>query len=66
MTKKVYFSALIIALGFFTISCDDDDDDIPTTSNLTLNLTGLNELGTDFVYEGWIIVDGSPVSTGTF
>lgn len=35
-------------------------------ANLTLNLTGLDELGSDFVYEGWIIVNGSPVSTGTF
>lgn len=31
-----------------------------------LNLDGLEELGDDFVYEGWIIVDGNPVSTGVF
>ena len=31
---------------------------------LTLNLDGLEDLGSDFVYEGWIIVNGSPVSTG--
>lgn len=35
-------------------------------ANLILNLTGLDELGVDFVYEGWLIVNGSPVSTGTF
>lgn len=33
---------------------------------LTLNISGLGNLGTDFEYEGWIIVSGSPVSTGKF
>ena len=66
MMKRIYLLAFI-AIGFLAISCDDDDDnDTPSTSELTLNLTGLEELGADFVYEGWIIVDGTPVSTGTF
>ena len=65
MAKKNYFVALICALGLFTISCNDNDD-APTTADLTLNLTGLDELGDDFVYEGWLIVNGSPVSTGVF
>ncbi|AOW19702.1 anti-sigma factor [Urechidicola croceus] len=64
MMKKVFLLA-IIALGFFAISCDDDDN-TTTTSELTLNLTGLEDLGSEYVYEGWIIVDGSPVSSGTF
>jgi hypothetical protein len=64
MMKKVFLMAFV-ALAFITVSCDNDDDN-PTTSNLTINLTGLEELGTDFVYEGWIIVNGAPVSTGTF
>ncbi|MEM7126231.1 MAG: DM13 domain-containing protein [Chloroflexota bacterium] len=33
---------------------------------LTLNFNGLEDLGNDFVYEGWLIVDGAPVSTGLF
>ncbi len=56
---------LTLILSFF-ISCSSDDDDSPTTKSLTLNLEGLDDLGADFVYEGWIIVDGSPVSTGIF
>ena len=57
----------VLALGIFATSCSsDDDNNNPTNSNLTLNLNGLEALGNDFVYEGWIIVDGSPVSTGTF
>ena len=46
-----------------------DVDEILESQNvdsLILNLTGLEELGVDFVYEGWLIVNGSPVSTGTF
>ena len=57
----------MLAIGVLTTSCDsDDDNNTLTTADLTVNLTGLEELGDDFVYEGWVIVDGSPVSTGTF
>ena len=57
----------VLALGIFATSCSSDDDNSSSTnSNLTLNLDGLEALGSDFVYEGWVIVDGSPVSTGTF
>lgn len=56
----------VIALGIFATSCSNDDDNAPTNANLTLNLNGLEALGSDYVYEGWIIVDGSPVSTGVF
>ncbi|TWO31936.1 anti-sigma factor [Seonamhaeicola sediminis] len=63
MIRKVILA--VIALGFLTVSCSDDDNPVKT-SRLTLNLDGLEALGTDYVYEGWIIVDGSPVSTGTF
>ncbi|HPQ40173.1 MAG TPA: anti-sigma factor, partial [bacterium] len=35
-------------------------------TGLKLTFTGVEDLGPDFVYEGWIIVDGMPVSTGTF
>lgn len=62
MIKKMFFA--ILAIGILTTSCSNDDE--PTTTGLTLNLTGLEELGSDYVYEGWIIVDGAPVSTGTF
>lgn len=60
-------SVLAIALGaiFFT-SCTKDDDNEMSEKNLTLNLNGLEELGENFKYEGWLIVDGKPVSTGTF
>lgn len=43
-----------------------DEDETPTTKNLTLNITGLEDLGDNFAYEGWAVVDGHPISTGTF
>jgi hypothetical protein len=67
MIKKVIFSVIILS-GIFT-SCSSDDDNnssTQTNSTLTLNFNGLELLGADFVYEGWIIVNGEPVSTGTF
>jgi len=59
---------LFALIGLFLISsCKKDDDmDPDTMKTITLNLNGLEDLGSDFVYEGWLIVDGSPVSTGTF
>lgn len=60
----------VVALGFIGTSCsNDDDNNVSTNGNLTLSLDQgkeLSALGSDFVYEGWIIVDGKPVSTGTF
>jgi hypothetical protein len=63
--KKVLLSALVIAALSFT-SCSDDDDNTPSKSNLTLNVSGLENLGADYKYEGWIIVNSLPVSTGIF
>ena len=64
MKKRILFLAIIL-VGI-TISCNNDDNNIPSTKNITLAINGLEDLGTNFVYEGWIIVSGAPVSTGTF
>lgn len=67
MIKKMFLA--VMAMGIFASSCSSDDDNTtvgPTNSDLVLNLSGLEGLGNDFVYEGWIMVDGSPISTGTF
>jgi hypothetical protein len=64
MTRK-FFASLAI-LSIIISSCSNDDESAPINGNLTLNLNGLETLGNDYVYEGWIIVDGNPVSTGTF
>ncbi|MDX1684286.1 MAG: hypothetical protein R3275_03560 [Saprospiraceae bacterium] len=60
----IYLLALTLTTPFL-ISCNDDDDDDPN-DELELNISGLEDLGPDYLYEGWIIVDGAPVTTGTF
>lgn len=68
MTKNSFFlTALILGLFIFS-SCSKDDDDSPSvdTQAINLNFTGLEDLGSDYAYEGWIMVDGSPVSAGIF
>ena len=68
----VLMSALLV-----TVACGDDDGPtLPTapspippvasSGSLQLSLDGLESLGAGFVYEGWLLVDGNPVSTGTF
>jgi len=56
------------ALAVFSLTSCGEDDNMATETrqNISVNLQGLEDLGADFVYEGWLIVDGSPVSTGTF
>jgi len=61
LKRITLFSFLV--LGF--MACGDDDSAAPT-DNLTLNFSGLENLGDQATYEGWLIVDGNAVSTGTF
>ena len=42
---------------------DDAMEDGDITSNVALEFDGLEPLGDGFVYEGWVIIDGAPVST---
>jgi len=62
MTNNI-FKFMIVAFALIMVSCGDDD-----TSDNQLNLTfsGLEDLGSGYAYEGWIMVDGSPVTTGVF
>lgn len=65
--KKLLLGFLAISTLVFT-SCSEDDDNtpVPKTSNLTLNIEGLENLGSALKYEGWLIVGGAPISTGVF
>ena len=65
--RKIFSFTLAVAmLGF--MSCNEDEDPTPMIEkqNINVSIEGLENLGSDYVYEGWLIVDGSPVSTGTF
>ena len=50
--------ATVVALS----ACGGSDAD----PQLELALEGLENLGPTAVYEGWLMVDGAPVSTGRF
>ena len=60
--KKLFY----LAISAFVMASCSDDDPAETTQNLVLSFSNLSASASDEVYEGWIIVEGSPVSTGTF
>ncbi len=64
---KKYLALIAAAtLTFTSCSNDDDNGENTTTKNITLNLQGLEDLGSGFAYEGWVLVNGTPVTTGVF
>lgn len=65
--------ALATTATLFAAACSDEAEEPTTTSTppgdtgtLSLELSGLEPLGAGFVYEGWLIVDGEPVTAGRF
>ncbi len=69
MMKKLIITAVMIVLIVMSLqSCSKDADGIVTTplTTLTLELNGLESLNNGASYEGWIIVDDVPMSTGKF
>lgn len=64
---KQFSLITLLITALLTVSCSENDEtDNVTTGTLQLSLNGLEDLGSDFAYEGWVIVNGAPVSTGTF
>ncbi|MFV0249244.1 MAG: anti-sigma factor [Tenacibaculum sp.] len=71
MRKLILSLFAIIALSFASCVEKKEETLTPPTpptppSTLTLKIDKLPALGNDYVYEGWLIVDSIPVSTGTF
>lgn len=64
--KNLFLILAAVVLTALTLSSCKKDNPEPSMSDLTLNLSGLSNLGSDFAYEGWLIVDGSPITTGVF
>jgi hypothetical protein len=61
MRKYLYYLSFLFAMILLFSACDSSDE-----ATFDLNITGLEDLGSDYLYEGWLIVDGNPVTTGTF
>ena len=69
MNRLTTVIAAIAIISIVVMGCSDNKDNNnmePQTGMLTLSFTGLSNLGSDYDYEGWILVNGSPVSTGVF
>jgi hypothetical protein len=63
--KKTFLVLTTMISSLVLVSCNDSDVILPE-SNLSLSINGLEDLGADFVYEGWIMVNGSPLTSGRF
>lgn len=70
MKKLNLLTLALVTLLFISCSNDDDggEDPIPPppTAVLKVTLNGTEPLDMAYVYEGWIMVNGNPVSTGRF
>ena len=56
----------LMVLGVIAFAACGDDPADADPETLELSFTGLDPLGNGFHYEGWAIIDGSPVTTGKF
>lgn len=66
--KNIFIALTLLSMIGFA-SCKSDDDSITPENQLGLlnmEFTGLTDLGSDYAYEGWIIVDGAPITAGIF
>ena len=64
MYKLKLFTTLLLG-ALVLLSCKKDDDTVPSKS-LTLNISGLKDLGNNYAYEGWLIVNNKAISAGIF
>jgi hypothetical protein len=66
MKRLSFITAALVFVLVLNMGCSKDKTTTPTTGTLMLNINGLSNLGSNFDYEGWVIVNGSPMSTGIF
>ena len=66
MQRALSLAFATLLLGGTLPGCGSSGAPSVATPSVQWDLTGLETLGSGFEYEGWIIVDGQPVSTGRF
>ncbi len=81
MRKNLRVGSLTAAFLILMLSCKKEQTELESISAISeaslkasklkineimLQFSGLEDLGANYVYEGWVLVDGAPVSTGTF
>ena len=65
MRRKILFLSIPVFALMFT-GCNSGSTDPVKPNNLRLQFSGLENPGSHKQYEGWMVVDGQPVSTGKF
>jgi hypothetical protein len=67
------FAVSMLALALVATGCSEGTNDDQSQPDAQANadtvsamLENLPDLGDDYIYEGWLIIDGSPVSAGRF
>lgn len=70
-SRSMVVGALGVSALLLTAACADDSPTAPSPNpepsrSLRLAFDGLEALGDGYVYEGWILTDAGPLSTGTF
>ena len=68
MRSTIKSAAGILFAAGLTAGCGSDSPTGPDAAggSLSLSLNGVESLGSGFAFEGWVLVDGSPISTGVF
>jgi len=64
-----FILAVLLSAALFITACSPDEDNGTGPDQLTevnLSFSGLEPLQNGYHYEGWVILDGQPVSTGKF
>ena len=61
MRKNFLYGILLSVSLFSLIACNKSDE-----ADFQLNIAGLEDLGSDHTYEGWLIVEGAAITTGSF
>jgi hypothetical protein len=63
-TTAVLFGLVLITI---TVGCGDDESTSPQMmTTLELSFQGVDPLSNGYHFEGWAIIDGTPISTGKF
>lgn len=64
--RILYIFGMSLFIAVFALACNEDEDVMNPTATLELAIEGLEDLGADYVYEGWMIVNGAAITTGRF
>lgn len=64
MNTQIKLTLLILLLGFTLAACSTNSGS--SDAELSLQFSGLETLQNGFHYEGWIILDDGPITTGKF